>query len=118
MKKIRIQAVLFALSALVLFGCSNVFGERPGEQQGPEISLPDIPEGYGTVQVTVSRGGARTIIPDPVELTDLVLEYWFAKAGGEPEEQTPEGNSFILKSGNYTLTAMVPSPFIRVTRSR
>jgi hypothetical protein len=100
MKKIRTQAVLFILSALILWGCSGFFGERSGEKQGPGASLA---EGYGTVQVTVSRETARTVIPDPAALADLDLEYWFARDGGEAGKKEPEGNSFILQSGNYTL---------------
>jgi hypothetical protein len=101
MKKIPTYIAAFVLGALVLSGCSNVFFEKP-RQYGGEAANPDIPKGFGTVQVSLSRGAARTIIP-AADLAGLYLEYWFAKDSGEPKKETPTGNIFTLKPGSYTL---------------
>jgi predicted outer membrane repeat protein len=104
MKKITIRAILFVFVALVLIGCSNIFLEKP---QKKEASPQDIPEGFGTVQVSLTQGAARTIMPEPV-LNELYLQYVFRKDGGLPETKTPAektstGGRFTLKPGSYTL---------------
>jgi predicted outer membrane repeat protein len=101
MKKIQIQAILFIFGTLILSGCSNVFLDK---FRIPETAPQDIPEGFGIVQVSLTRGAARTVIPDPVEVNILHLEYWFAKDGGTAEEKDPDGDGkFVLEAGNYTL---------------
>jgi predicted outer membrane repeat protein len=104
MKRIHIGAAILALCALVLNGCSNVFFEKPRTRPGPEVSSPDVPEGFGTIQVSFSLGAARTVMPDPVELNVLYLEYWFSKDGETAERKDPAGDIFILEPGNYNLT--------------
>jgi predicted outer membrane repeat protein len=105
MKKTRIQAIVFVISLLALGGCSNLLLEKSRASTGPETASSDIPEGFGTVQVSLTRGEARTVIPDPVELDTLHLEYWFAKNGGSAEKKNQEGDGiFILEAGTYTLT--------------
>jgi predicted outer membrane repeat protein len=104
MKKIPIRAVLFAFVALALIGCSNIFIDKP---QNKEASPQDIPEGFGTVQVSLTQGAARTIMPEPV-LDELYLQYWFTKDGGSSIEKTPTkttstGGEFTLEPGSYTL---------------
>jgi predicted outer membrane repeat protein len=104
MKHIHIRAVIFVLTALFLNGCSNVFFEKPQTRPGPEASSPDTPDGFGTIRVSFSLGAARTVIPDPVELNVLYLEYWFSKDGGTEERKDPQGDIFVLDPGNYNLT--------------
>jgi hypothetical protein len=102
MKKIPTYITAFVLGALVLSGCSNVFFEKPRQDSGGETASPDILEGFGTVQVSLSQGAARTIMP-AADLAGLYLEYWFAKDNGNPEQKTPAGDIFTLKPGSYTL---------------
>jgi predicted outer membrane repeat protein len=104
MKKIPIRALLFVFVALVFIGCSNIFLEKP---QKKEASPQDIPEGFGTVQVSLTQGAARTIMPE-ADLDELYLQYSFKKDGGEPiektpAEKTPTGGRFTLEPGSYTL---------------
>jgi hypothetical protein len=70
----RAFALLFAI-LLFMAGCSNILLDKPRSREAPSS---DIPEGFGTVAVSLNRGAARTVMPDPVELATLHLEYWFA----------------------------------------
>jgi hypothetical protein len=103
MKKLRIYAAALALSALLLNGCSGLFLEKSPDSSGSGAVSPDIPEGFGTVTVSFSRGPARTVMP-AADLDYLFLEYRFAKDEGAPEEKAPEGGRFVLEPGAYTLT--------------
>jgi hypothetical protein len=106
MKKIPVYITVFMLGALVLSGCSNLFFEKPRQDPGGETASPDIPEGFGTVQVSLTQGAARTSIP-AADLAGLYLEYWFPKDGGTAEARTPVGNIFTLKPGSYILEVKV-----------
>jgi hypothetical protein len=83
-----------------------MFLEKPGEYSGGGDST-GIPEGFGTVQVNLTRGAARTIMPEIV-LSNLYLKYSFTKDGGTAEEKVPDGGGkFILEPGTYTLEVQV-----------
>jgi hypothetical protein len=101
MKKIPAYIAAFTLGALVLSGCSNVFFEK-SRFSGGDTETPDMPPGFGTVQVRLSRGAARTIMP-AADLAGLCLEYWFTRDNGTPEKKTPAGSIFALEAGEYTL---------------
>jgi predicted outer membrane repeat protein len=108
LKKLCIPALAALLWGLALNGCSNVFFDKPrplsgGSPAGTDIPEGEIPPGFGAVTVTLSRGAARTIMPQ-ADLSALYLDYWFAKDGGTPEGKTPQGGVFILEGGTYSLT--------------
>lgn len=97
--------LLFAICYLLFVsGCSGIFLEKPREHQGQETGSPGVPDGFGTVEVSLSGRTARTVMPDPVGLDRLSLEYWFAGNGGAPEKKEPSEGKFILETGTYTLT--------------
>jgi hypothetical protein len=94
--KLFFAAVVLALAALS--GCSSSLLERPRE--APAL---DIPRGFGALRVSLTRGAARTVMPE-ADMENLYLEYSFARDGAATEEKTPVDGVFILKPGNYTLT--------------
>jgi hypothetical protein len=102
----KIPALAAMLCALALGACSNFLLEKPQPASGgnsPDTDVSQgIPEGFGAIEVALSQGAARTVMP----LADnLYLEYWFTKAGWEgPEEKTPEAGTFLLEPGIYSLT--------------
>jgi hypothetical protein len=101
----RLVKLLIALTPLLIAaGCSHAFLEKHQAYQNPDVSSQDIPAGFGTVQVHLTRGTARTVIPDPVELNTLHLEYLFTPDGGTAEKKDPADGKFILEAGTYTLT--------------
>jgi hypothetical protein len=105
MKKLAVYLAAFALALLVLSGCSNMFLEKPEERSGGGDST-GIPEGFGTVEVNLTRGAARTIMPE-IELGSLSLEYRFTKDKDTAEEttteETPVDGKFTLAPGEYSL---------------
>ena len=100
MKKIPLYYA--AIFTLVLSGCFNLFLEKPQDYSGGNTDLPETSQGFGTIQVSFSRGAARTIMPE-VDLAGLYLQYWFTKDGGPAEEKTPAGGVFTLEPGTYSL---------------
>jgi hypothetical protein len=105
MKKTAINLAAFTLALLVLNGCSNMFLEKPQDRSsgGTVTGSPgEIPEGFGTVAVSLTQGAARTIMPE-IELSSLYLEYFFTKDGGAAEEKTPVDGKFVLEPGVYGL---------------
>jgi hypothetical protein len=105
MKKTAIYVAAFTLALLVLNGCSNMFLEKPQDRSVGEIvtgAPGKIPEGFGTVTVSLTRGAARTIMPE-IELSSLYLTYLFTKDGGVAEEKTPADGKFTLEPGVYSL---------------
>ena len=108
MKKIPNYIAVLTLSTLVLNGCSNILTEGPpaAQEQAPAAgNIPgaqDMPEGYGTIRVSFSRGAARTIMPE-ADLAGLYLEYWFSRDGETAEEMSPADGVFTLELGSYTL---------------
>jgi hypothetical protein len=105
MKKIPAYIAALTLLALVLSGCSNPFIERR-PQDSVETVSSDVPEGFGTIELSFSRGAARTLIPT-IDLSALYLEYWFSKDGEAPEAKTPVGGKFALEPGDYSLEVKV-----------
>jgi hypothetical protein len=104
MRKMRLFAPIAAFVitaacafALMLTGCSNGLLEKPD-------SGAKIPEGFGTVRVSLTQGAARTAMPTAVLENFKTIEYLFAKDGGVPVPETPDEDVFTLEQGNYTLT--------------
>jgi hypothetical protein len=91
MKRFNVTALL---AVLALGSCSNSLVEKSEE-------AASVPAGFGTVQVSLGLGAARTAIPAPTNLTYI---YFFSKDGGAPVVQTPAGGVFTLEAGTYTLT--------------
>jgi hypothetical protein len=69
MKKMSTYIAALTLWALVLIGCSNPFIEKRPQDNGA-IAGSDMPEKFGTIQVSFSRGAAQTIMPQ----ANLALE--------------------------------------------
>jgi hypothetical protein len=109
MKKTAVYLAALMLAALFLNGCSNLFLEKSRNDSGGENTAGasvDIPEGFGTVTVSLTRGAARTVMP-MIELSSLYLEYLFVKDGEAAVEKTPDGEKFVLEPGSYSLTVQV-----------
>ena len=106
MKKILI-IITVMITALIMTGCPNIFsGKANNYHPTPDDS---IPEGYGSVQVSLVQGGARTAIPAMV-WNDFRLDYTFYKNGSTTgSSKTPvtdfnEGTiEFLLETGTYKL---------------
>jgi hypothetical protein len=109
MKKTAIYLAAFTLALLVLNGCSNMFLEKPQDRSGGGTvngTPGEIPEDFGTVTVSLTRGTARTVMPE-IELSSLYLTYLFTKDGGTAEEKTPADGKFVLEPGVYSLEVRV-----------
>jgi hypothetical protein len=100
MKKLPVCLSALALGALVLAGCSNLLIEKPRQNFSGETAA--VPQGLGTLRVNLTRGAARTIMPQ-ADLDVLSLEYRFLKEGAAAEKKAPEGGIFTLEPGAYTL---------------
>jgi hypothetical protein len=106
MKKISVYIAAFALWALALSGCPIPLIGEPWHDSG-NTAILDTPENFGTVQVSFSRGAARTVMPE-ADLNALYIKYLFTKNSGNAEEKTPDstdapGSVFTLEAGDYTL---------------
>jgi hypothetical protein len=63
----------------ILTGCSNILDDKQADA---------IPQGFGTVRVSLTQGAARTVMP--VVPTGLTYTYAFTKSGGAAVVKTPE----------------------------
>jgi predicted outer membrane repeat protein len=66
----------------------------------------EIPEGFGTVTVSLTQGAARTVIPE-IDLSAVYPKYLFVKDGDTAIEKTPTDGKFVLEPGNYSLTVEI-----------
>jgi hypothetical protein len=100
MNKKTTYTMLFAalLGALVLAGCSTPLLDPPRD-----AAPAAIPEGFGTLRVSLNQGAARTVMSEG-DLSKLELKYLFAKDGGEAKEKIPADDKFTLEPGSYELT--------------
>ena len=96
------KMVAFVLLTLILGGCGGVHNNFNNEDDELEITLP---EGSGAIQVLLSTGEARTLIPSVSLSSFNHFIYLFSRDGGPQTEITPQNNNtFILEQGSYQVT--------------
>jgi parallel beta-helix repeat protein/predicted outer membrane repeat protein len=98
MKKTILITICFAMA--IFGGCQNVF---TGIENNPADGEEALPDGYGALRVSFTRGTARTAMPDKA-LDDFELEFFFKDSSSQDVEARQDGNNtFILPEGEYTL---------------
>ncbi|MDR0553710.1 MAG: DUF4959 domain-containing protein, partial [Treponema sp.] len=91
--------MILAAAALILAGCQNPL-EPP---KTADTSSRSAPVGFGSVTIDLGsavRQAGRTVYPGHA---GLVYGYTFTKTGGEPQTLEPQGGSFTLEYGEWTV---------------
>ena len=96
------KVMVFVLSIIFLASCEGVNDYLNNHEEEIEI---DLPEGSGAIQVLLSAGEARTIMPSGSLSSFNHFSYFFTKSGGAQTEITPQNNNFfVLEQGSYQVT--------------
>ena len=85
-------AALALLLTILLGACDNPVSPRPQAAMS---------EGKGLVRVETGAAAARAAVP---AVSFARYEYWFAKDGGAPAQETPAEGVFELEAGSYAVT--------------